>query len=90
MHTVSKHRDIAGRDLAIDHHVILCEHNRIILGRVIKLHDNWQSQVTVEPLRSTAGGRRVEPSLKPLRRSSYNLYLVTDQEILMAMLRGAV
>ena len=90
MDLVSKHRDIAGRELALDNHVILCELNRIIVGKVVKLHDNWQSTVTLQPLHSTAGGRRVEPNLKPLRRNSYNLYLVTDQEILMAMLRGAV
>jgi len=87
MHT---HQDIAGRDLAVDNHVILCEHNRIIVGKIIKLHEGWRSQITVQPLNSTAGQRRVEPSLKPLRRNSYNVYLVTDHEILMAMLRGAV
>ena len=84
------HKDIAGRDLALDNHVILCEHNRIIVGKVIKLHDNWRSTVTVQPLNSDAGGRRHEPAQKPVRRNSYNLYLVTDQEILMAILRGAV
>jgi len=87
---MTTHLDIAGRELAVDQHVILCEHNRIILGKIVKLYDNWHSSVALQPLNSTAGGRRVEPNLKPLRRNSYNLYLVTDQEILMAMLRGAV
>jgi hypothetical protein len=87
---LNTHKDIAGRDLAIDNHVLLCEHNRIIVGKVTKLHDNWRSLVTVEPLASDAGSRRQEPAQKPLRRNSYNLYLVTDQEMLVAILRGAV
>lgn len=87
------YRDIAGRSLAVDNHVIVCEHGRIIVGKIIKLMDNTRygdSRVRIQPLNSTAGGRRVEPNSKPILRNSYNVYLITDSEILMYMLRGAV
>lgn len=87
------HRDIAGRALAVDQHVILCEHNRIIVGKIVRLFDPIRardSRVKIQPLSSTAGGRRVEPNAKPMIRLSYNVYLVTEQELLVAMLRGAV
>lgn len=87
------YRDIAGRALAVDNHVIICEHGRIIVGKVVQLMKYTRygdSRVRVQPLSSTAGGRRVEPNSKPILRNSYNVYLITDNEILMAMLRGAV
>jgi len=84
------HLDIAGRELAVDNHVLVCEHNRIILAKVTKLHHGRGSKITARSLNSTAGGRRVEPSTKPLLRNSYNVYLITEPEMLMAILRGAV
>lgn len=84
------HRDIAGQELAIGDHVLVCEHNRPILAKVVKLHEFYggDGRVTVQPLKSTTGGRRVEPSSKPLRRLSYNLFKIADSEITMAILRG--
>ena len=87
------HRDIAGRALAVDQHVILCEHNRIIVGKIVRLFDPksaGHSRVKIQPLNSTTGDRRPEPNAKPVIRLSYNLYLVTDQELLIAILRGHV
>ena len=90
----SKHyRDIAGRNLTLDNHVILCEHGRIIVGKVVQLMKytrHGDSRVRIQPLNSSAGGRRMEPSTKPILRNSYNVYLITDHEILMYMLKGAV
>jgi hypothetical protein len=87
------HRDIAGRALAVDQHVVLCEHNRIIVGKIVRLYDPIRagdSRVRIQPLNSTSGGRRPEPNAKPTIRLSYNLYLITDQELLVAILRGHV
>lgn len=87
------HRDIAGQALAVDQHVILCEHNRIIVGRIVRLYDPIRasdSRVGIQPLNSTTGGRRPRPNIKPMIRLSYNLYQVSDQALLVAMLRGAV
>ena len=84
------HRDIAGRDLAVDDYVLVCEHNRPILAKIVKLHPFYggDGRVTVQPLNHTTGGRRPEPNSKPLRRLSYNLFKIADTEITMSILRG--
>jgi hypothetical protein len=89
MNYTLQHRDIAGHPLAEGDHCLVTEHNRIILARVLKLYEN-SNQVQLKPLNSTAGGRRSRPSQKPVRRESYNVYRIADQEITMSILRGAV
>jgi hypothetical protein len=83
------HRDIAGSHLAAGDHCLVTEHNRIILARVIKLYDS-SNQVQLQPLNSSAGGRRSRPNQKHIRRECYNVYRIADQEITMSILRGAV
>jgi hypothetical protein len=87
-HTL-QHRDIAGCHLSPGDHCLVTEHNRIILARVIKLYES-SNQLQLQPLNSTAGGRRSRPSLKPIKRECYNVYRIADQEITMSILRGAV
>ncbi len=80
-------RDIAGNVLNTGDHCLVTHNNRIILARVITVRD---STVTVQPLNSSAGSRRGTPPQKPLRRNTYNVYRIADQEITMSILRGAV
>jgi hypothetical protein len=84
-----EHRDIAGAVLAPGDHCLVTEHNRLILARVLQVYDT-SNQVKLQPLNSSAGGRRSKPSQKPVRRECYNVYRITDQEITMTILRGAV
>ena len=89
MNYTLKHRDIAGAELSPGDHCIVTEHNRIILARVIQVYEN-SNQVQLQPLNSSAGGRRSKPSQKQIRRECYNVYRIADQEITMSILRGAV
>ena len=89
MNYTLQHRDIAGAPLAPDDHCLVTEHNRIILARVLKLYEN-SNQVQLQPLNSSAGGRRSKPRQKPIRRECYNVYRIADQEITMSILRGAI
>ena len=84
-----EHRDIAGAVLAPGDHCLVTEHNRLILARVLQVYDT-SNQVKLQPLNSSAGGRRSKPSQKPVRRECYNVYRITDQEITISILRGAV
>ena len=84
-----QHRDIAGSHLSPGDHCLVTEHNRIILARVVKLYDS-SNQLQLQPLSSDAGGRRSRPSLKPIRRECYNVYKISDTEITMSILRGAI
>ena len=88
MYTLT-HKDIAGVGLSSGDHCIVTEHNRIILAQVIKLYPN-SNQIQLQPLSSTAGGRRSKPNQKPIRRECYNVYRIADMEITMAILKGAV
>ncbi len=87
-HTL-QHRDIAGANLAPGDHCLVTEHNRLILARVIKCYDS-SNQVQLQPLNSSAGGRRSKPSQKQIRRECYNVYRIADTEITMTILRGAI
>ena len=87
-HTL-QHRDIAGAHLSPGDHCLVTEHNRLILARVIKLYDA-SNQVQLQPLSSDAGGRRSCPCGMMIRRECYNVYRIADQEITMAILRGAI
>jgi hypothetical protein len=89
MNYTLQHRDIAGAPLAPGDHCLVTEHNRIILARVIQVYDA-SNQVQLQPLNSSAGGRRSKPSQKRIRRECYNVYRIADQEITMSILRGAV
>jgi hypothetical protein len=80
-------RDIAGSALSPGDHCLVTHNNRIILARVVTVKD---TTVSVQPLDSTAGGRRSAPPKKSLRRNSYNVYRIPDHEITMSILRGAV
>ena len=84
-----KHRDIAGHHLSPGDHCLVTEHNRIILARVIEVYDS-SNQVKLQPLRSDAGGRRSQPSQRPIRRECYNVYRIADSEITVSILRGAI
>jgi len=83
------HRDIAGHALAPGDHCLVTEHNRLILARVIKCYPA-SNGVQLQPLNSSAGGRRSRPNQKLIRRECYNVYRIADQEITMSILRGAV
>jgi len=83
------HKDIAGATLAVGDHCIVTEHNRIILAQVVQLYEG-SNQVKLQPLNSSAGGRRSKPNQKSIRRECYNVYRIADQEITMSILRGAV
>ena len=83
------HRDIAGCHLAAGDHCLVTEHNRLILARVIQVYDS-SNQVKLQPLKSSAGGRRSTPNQKQIRRECYNVYRIADTEITMSILRGAV
>ena len=87
-HTL-QHRDIAGAHLSPGDHCLVTEHNRLILARVVQVYDS-SNQVKLQPLNSTAGGRRSKPSQKTIRRECYNVYRIADQEITMSILRGAI
>ncbi len=89
MNYILQHRDIAGAALSAGDHCLVTEHNRLILARVLQVYDT-SNQVKLQPLNSSAGGRRSKPSQKPVRRECYNVYRITDQEITMTILRGAV
>jgi len=89
MNHALQHRDIAGAALAPGDHCLVTEHNRLILARVIQVYDA-SNQVQLQPLNSTAGGRRSRPNQKKIRRECYNVYRIADQEITMTILRGAV
>ena len=89
MNYTLQHRDIAGHTLAAGDHCLVTEHNRLILARVIKCYDS-SNQVKLQPLNSSAGGRRSKPSQKQIRRECYNVYRIADQEITMTILRGAI
>ncbi len=80
-------KDLAGQTLNQGDHCLVTHNNRIVLARVVTVRDNT---VTVQPLNSSAGGRRACPPQKTLRRNSYNVYRIADQEITMAILRAAV
>ena len=84
-----QHRDIAGHHLSPGDHCLVTEHNRLILARVIKVYDS-SNQVKIQPLKSSAGGRRSTPNQKQIRRECYNVYRIADSEITMTILRGAV
>ena len=83
------HKDIAGAVLSPGDHCLVTEHNRIILARVIQVYES-SNQVQLQPVRSDAGGRRGTPAQKKIRRECYNVYRITDQEITMSILRGAI
>jgi hypothetical protein len=87
-HTL-QHRDIAGHHLSPGDHCLVTEHNRLILARVVAVYDT-SNQVKLQPLKSSAGGRRGTPSQKQIRRECYNVYKIADQEITMTILRGAI
>ena len=87
-HTL-QHRDIAGSHLSPGDHCLVTEHNRIILARVVQVYDS-SNQVQLQPLNSTAGGRRSSPNPRKIRRECYNVYRIPDSEITMSILRGAV
>jgi hypothetical protein len=83
------HRDIAGNSLNLGDHCLVTEHNRIILARVIKVYDT-SNQVQLQPLNSSAGGRRGTPNQKSIRRECYNVFRIADQDITISILRGAI
>lgn len=89
MNYTLQHRDIAGHALSPGDHCLVTEHNRLILARVVKCYDS-SNQVQLQPLNSSAGGRRSKPSQRPVRRECYNVYRIADTEITMSILRGAV
>ncbi len=60
-----------------------------LIRQIRQVYDT-SNQVKLQPLNSSAGGRRSRPSQKPVRRECYNVYRITDQEITMTILRGAV
>jgi len=89
MNYILQHRDIAGHTLSPGDHCLVTEHNRLILARVIKLYET-SNFLQLQPLNSSAGGRRSKPRQKLIRRECYNVYRIADQEITMSILRGAI
>ena len=83
------HRDIAGCHLSPGDHCLVTEHNRLILARVLQIYES-SNQVKLQPLKSSAGGRRSTPNQRTIRRECYNVYKIADTEITMTILRGAI
>ena len=83
------HKDIAGAHLNPGDHCLVTEHNRLILAQVIKCYET-SNGVQLQPLNSSAGGRRGRPRQKKIRRECYNVYRIAEVEITMSILRGAV
>ncbi len=83
-----QHKDILGQALDIGDHCLVTEHNRLILARVVKIYAS--NQVQLQPVNSSAGGRRSRPNQRPIRRECYNVYRVRDTDLTVAVLRAAV
>ena len=79
--------DILGTPIEVGSVVVVCHNNRIILGRIIELFENSYS-VKVEPLPYDTDSRRPPPKMKPFRRSEYNVFVITDREMLVGTLKG--
>lgn len=79
--------DILGTPVELESAVIACHNNRIIVGKVIKINEQTHN-VTVEPLPFDSGERRPPPDMKPFIRTSYNVFVVNDQELFMGTLKG--
>lgn len=80
-------RDIVGNPLEVDNCVLVCQNNRIVVGRITELHDTW---VMVRPLEAEAGKRREAPPQKVLRKYPYNVYAVNPKEIFWAQLKDSL
>ena len=79
--------DILGTKIQVGATVVTCHNNRIIMGRVTKAYpESWQVQI--EPLPWDTNARRDIPRMKPFRRQEYNVFVVTDKEMLVGTLKG--
>ena len=81
------HKDIIGNELKPDAVVVYTDNNRIVLGRIAKIHEG-STKVSVIPLQSDTKGRRPPPKVKTVRREDYNVFVVNDGEVLMGTLKG--
>ena len=81
------HKDIIGNELKPDAVVVYTDNNRIVLGRVTKIHEG-STKVSVIPLQSDTMGRRPPPKAKTVRREDYNVFVVNDAEVLIGTLKG--
>jgi len=82
-------RDIIGTELKPDAVVVYTLNNRIVVGKIAKLHQpGAQSRVSIIPINSTTGGRRPAPKIKNHIREDYNVYVVNDGEYLIGALKG--
>jgi hypothetical protein len=79
--------DILGTPIEVGSTVITCHNGRIIVGRIAELYDQTDN-VKVEPLPYDTNGRRPPPGMKPFRRADYNVFVVSDQDLVMGILKG--
>ena len=79
--------DILGTPIEVGSTVITCHNGRIIVGRIAELYEQTYS-VKVEPLPYDTDGRRDIPRMKPFRRAEYNVFVVSDQDLVMGTLKG--
>jgi hypothetical protein len=80
-------RDIIGTELKSDAVVVYTLNNRIVLGKIVKVHKS-STKISIIPLNTTTGGRRPAPKIKNHIREDYNVYVVSDGELLMGTLKG--
>jgi len=80
-------KDILGTTIQTGSTVLTCHNNRIIIGRVAQTYED-SGNVKVEPLPYDTDSRRPPPKMKPFRRSEYNVFVITDQEMLVGTLKG--
>jgi hypothetical protein len=79
--------DILGTPIEVGSTVITCHNGRIIVGRIAEIYEQ-RGNVKVEPLPFDTNARRDIPRMKPFRRADYNVFVVNDQELFMATLKG--
>lgn len=80
-------KDILGTTIQTGSTVLTCHNNRIIIGRVAETFEH-SGNVKVEPLPFDTDARRDIPRMKPFRRAEYNVFVITDREMLLGTLKG--
>jgi hypothetical protein len=80
-------KDILGTTIQTGSTVLTCHNNRIIIGRVAETFEH-SGNVKVEPLPFDTDARRDIPRMKPFRRAEYNVFVVSDQDLVIGTLKG--
>lgn len=80
-------KDILGTTIKTGSTVLTCHNNRIIIGRVAETYEH-SGNVKVEPLPFDTDARRDIPRMNPFRRAEYNVFVVSDQDLVIGTLKG--